>query len=114
LGSHEPSCHPASAIATDKALATGEREIAVLGCGALGLTSALLPQRAGARVTIYAKDLTPNVRSSLATGVRSPDSRICLEQHATRHSSDCGRAWRDVPKSSSGSTIAFEASYTIH
>jgi glycine/D-amino acid oxidase-like deaminating enzyme len=82
LGSHEPSCHPASAIATDKALATGEREIAVLGCGALGLTSALLPQRAGARVTIYAKDLTPNVRSSLATGVRSPDSRICLR--ATR------------------------------
>ncbi len=72
-----------SAIATDKALATGEREMAVLGCGALGLTSALLLQRAGARVTIYAKDLPPNVRSSLATGVWSPDSRICLEQHAT-------------------------------
>jgi glycine/D-amino acid oxidase-like deaminating enzyme len=72
-----------SAIATDKALATGEREIAVLGCGALGLTSGLLLQRAGARVTIYAKDLPPNVRSSLATGVWSPDSRICLEQHAT-------------------------------
>jgi len=72
-----------SAIATDKALATGERDIAVLGCGALGLTAALLLQRAGARVTIYAKDLPPNVRSSLATGVWSPDSRICLEQHAT-------------------------------
>jgi glycine/D-amino acid oxidase-like deaminating enzyme len=72
-----------SSIATDKALATGEREIAVLGCGALGLTSALLLQRAGARVTIYAKELPPNVRSSLATGVWSPDSRICLEQHAT-------------------------------
>jgi glycine/D-amino acid oxidase-like deaminating enzyme len=71
-----------SAIATDRALATGEREIAVLGCGALGLTSGLLLQRAGARVTIYAKDLPPNVRSSLATGVWSPDSRICLEQHA--------------------------------
>jgi glycine/D-amino acid oxidase-like deaminating enzyme len=72
-----------STIATDKALATGEREIAVLGCGALGLTSGLLLQRAGARVTIYAKELPPNVRSSLATGVWSPDSRICLEQHAT-------------------------------
>jgi glycine/D-amino acid oxidase-like deaminating enzyme len=72
-----------SAIATDKALATGEREIAVLGCGALGLTSGLLLQRAGARVTIYAKDLPPNVRSSLATGVWTPDSRICLEQYAT-------------------------------
>jgi len=72
-----------SAIAAEKALATGERDIAVVGCGALGLTSALLLQRAGARVTIYAKDLPPNVRSSLATGVWSPDSRICFEDHAT-------------------------------
>jgi len=72
-----------SAIATDNALATGERDIAVIGCGALGLTSALLLQRAGARVTIYAKDVPPNVRSSLATGVWSPDSRICLDEHAT-------------------------------
>ena len=55
----------------------------LLGCGALGMTSALLLQRAGARVTIYAKDLPPNVRSSLATGVWTPDSRICLEEHAT-------------------------------
>jgi glycine/D-amino acid oxidase-like deaminating enzyme len=71
------------AIATENALATGERDIAVIGCGALGLTSALSLQRAGARVTIYARDLPPNVRSSLATGVWTPDSRICLEQHAT-------------------------------
>jgi glycine/D-amino acid oxidase-like deaminating enzyme len=49
----------------------------------MGLTSALLLQRAGAAVTIYARDLPPNVRSSLATGIWSPDSRICLEQHAT-------------------------------
>jgi glycine/D-amino acid oxidase-like deaminating enzyme len=64
-------------------MATGAREIAVIGCGALGLTSGLLLQRAGARVTIYAKDLPPNVRSSLATGLWTPDSRICLEEHAT-------------------------------
>lgn len=72
-----------SSIAVAKALATGEREVAVIGCGALGLTSALLLQRAGARVTIYAKDLPPNVRSSLATGLWTPDSRICFEEHAT-------------------------------
>jgi FAD dependent oxidoreductase len=72
-----------SAIAAQKALATGERDIAVIGCGALGMTSALQLQRAGARVTIYAKDLPPNVRSSLATGLWTPDSRICLEEHAT-------------------------------
>ncbi len=72
-----------SAIASSKALATGERDIAVIGCGALGLTSALTLQRAGAKVTLYAKDLPPNVRSSLATGLWTPDSRICLEEHAT-------------------------------
>jgi glycine/D-amino acid oxidase-like deaminating enzyme len=64
-------------------LATDERDIGVIGCGALGLTSALLLQRAGARVTIYAKDLPPNVRSSLATGLWTPDSRICFEDSAT-------------------------------
>jgi glycine/D-amino acid oxidase-like deaminating enzyme len=72
-----------SAIAVDKAMATGERQVAVIGCGAMGLTSALLLQRAGARVTIYAKDLPPNVRSSLATGLWTPDSRICFAEHAT-------------------------------
>jgi glycine/D-amino acid oxidase-like deaminating enzyme len=72
-----------SGIAVEKAMATGERDVAVIGCGALGLTSALLLQRAGARVTIYAKELPPNVRSSLATGVWTPDSRICFENDAT-------------------------------
>src|SRR3984885_4485306 len=72
-----------SGIAVRHAMTTGGREIAVIGCGALGLTSALLLQRAGARVTIYAKDLPPNVRSSLATGLWTPDSRICLEENAT-------------------------------
>ncbi len=72
-----------SSIAVQKAMAAGARDVAVVGCGALGLTSALLLQRAGADVTIYAKDLPPNVRSSFATGIWSPDSRICLEEHAT-------------------------------
>src|SRR3954453_12673726 len=43
-------------IAVEKAMANGERDIAVIGCGALGLTSAILLQQAGARVTIYAKE----------------------------------------------------------
>lgn len=69
--------------AMERALATGEHDIAVIGCGAIGLTSALLLQRGGAQVTIYAKEMPPNVRSSLATGVWSPDSRICLAKNAT-------------------------------
>lgn len=71
------------AVAAQKALSTGANRIAVIGCGALGLTSATLAQRAGASVTIYAKDRPPNVRSSLATGLFTPDSRICLDGHDT-------------------------------
>jgi glycine/D-amino acid oxidase-like deaminating enzyme len=55
-----------SAIAVQKAMSLGERDVAVIGCGAMGLTSALLLQRAGARVTIYAKDLPPNTTSNIA------------------------------------------------
>jgi glycine/D-amino acid oxidase-like deaminating enzyme len=67
-----------SSIAVEKAMAAGERDVAVIGCGALGLTSAILLQRAGAKVTIYAKERPPEVRSSRATGVWSPDSRVAL------------------------------------
>ncbi len=65
-----------STIAARNALQGGTREVAVIGCGALGLTSALLLQRAGAKVTIYAKERTPQARSFRATGTWSPDSRI--------------------------------------
>jgi D-amino-acid oxidase len=53
-------------------------DVAVIGCGALGLTSAILLQRAGAKVTIYAKERPPDVRSARATGTWSPDSRVAL------------------------------------
>jgi D-amino-acid oxidase len=65
-------------IAVAKAMASSPREIAVIGCGALGLTSAILAQRAGAQVTIYAKDRIGQTRSARATGTWSPDSRIAL------------------------------------
>ena len=59
------------------------RECAVLGCGALGLTAALTAQRMGLRVTIYAKERPPYVRSARATGSWTPDSRIALESAAS-------------------------------
>ena len=58
----------------------GAREIAVVGCGAMGLTSALALQQSGAKVTIYAREMPPAVRSSRATGLWSPDSRVGLAQ----------------------------------
>ncbi|WKL55853.1 FAD-dependent oxidoreductase [Asticcacaulis sp. ZE23SCel15] len=51
------------------------KSIAVIGAGAIGLTTALMAQRAGAQVTIYAKERFPDVRSARATGTWSPDSR---------------------------------------
>jgi D-amino-acid oxidase len=69
-------------MALRKAMARSPREIAVVGCGALGLTSAILAQEAGAKVTIYAKDLLPDARSARATGSWTPDSRIALAQAA--------------------------------
>ena len=70
------------AIAVGKAMANSPREVAVLGCGALGLTSAILAQRSGAKVTIYARDLLPQTRSARATGSWTPDSRIALKSAA--------------------------------
>jgi glycine/D-amino acid oxidase-like deaminating enzyme len=72
-----------STIAVQNALSGGQRRIGVIGCGALGMTSAILAQRAGAAVTIYAKELPPETRSTLATGSYTPDSRICLADQAT-------------------------------
>ena len=67
-------------LAVPMAMADGVRDIAVIGAGALGLTAALTAQRAGARVTIYAKEQFPHVRSARATGTWSPDSRIAMEE----------------------------------
>lgn len=58
------------------------QQIAVIGCGALGLTAATLLQRAGARVTIYAKDRVSDSRSFRATGSWTPDSRVALTKSA--------------------------------
>ncbi len=70
-------------VARDHVLATGARDVAVLGAGVIGLTTATLLQQAGCRVTIYAKARAPEVTSQLATGVWSPYSRVALKTHDT-------------------------------
>ena len=63
-------------IAVGLAMQSSPRKVAVIGAGALGLTTAITAQRAGAEVTIYAKERFPFVRSARATGIWSPDSRV--------------------------------------
>ena len=74
---------------------TGSRELAVIGCGAIGLTSALLAQRAGLQVCIYARERPPLVASSFATGVWSPNSRLCA---ATQASPDFAMRWESMAR----------------
>jgi D-amino-acid oxidase len=84
-------------LAVEQARVPGHRDIAVLGCGALGLTAALLAQRSGLQVTIYAKDLPPETRSANATGTWSPDSRVALQSAVTQ---DFERRWETIARTS--------------
>ena len=93
-----------AAIARELALEGGQRQVAVIGCGALGLTSALQILRAGAEVTIYAAERTPFTRSARATGVWSPDSRIAAESAV---SADFPARWEAMARRSWAGHHAF-------
>jgi glycine/D-amino acid oxidase-like deaminating enzyme len=86
-----------AAIAVGKAIATGPKEIAVIGCGAIGLTSAITAQRWGAKVTIYTRELLPRTRSYRATGLWTPDSRISLTEPA---GPQFGALWEQMARTS--------------
>ena len=60
------------------ALENRPQSVAVIGAGAIGLTTALRLAQSGTSVTIYAAELPPETRSARATGVWSPASRIAL------------------------------------
>ena len=63
-----------SARAVRLAMQASPGEVAVIGCGVLGLTSAILAQRAGARVTIYAREQLP--LDDVGAGHRRMDARF--------------------------------------
>ena len=96
-----------AAVILPMAFAEQTRRIAVIGCGALGLTSALTLQRGGAHVTIYARELPPFVRSSKATGSWTPDSRVMLAAHA---SAAATQRWEGMARTSHA---AFRASLDL-
>src|SRR5215217_1278875 len=86
-----------SARAVRLAMQASPRDVAVIGCGALGLTSALLAQRAGARVTIYARDQLTETTSARATGEWTPDSRIALVNGAAPN---FAAVWEEMARTS--------------
>jgi D-amino-acid oxidase len=114
-----------SAIAVQKAMeavaaAGGGKDVAVIGAGALGLTSASLLQRAGAKVTIYAKERAPYTRSSRATGGWTPDSRVAF---ASKVAPTFPALWEEMARSSwtmyqsylgmAGNPIEYEDRYSL-
>lgn len=71
-----------AAEATALALSGNPREVAVIGAGVIGLTTALRLAETGISVTIYAKEFPMETPSARATGVWSPSSRIGLANAA--------------------------------
>lgn len=55
-----------SLLAADYVKRAGSRQVAVLGAGVMGLTTALILAREGYEVTIYAEDFPPNTTSNIA------------------------------------------------
>ena len=109
-----------AALAVEKAMSRSPREVAVIGCGALGITAAITAQRAGAQVTIYCKELLQQARSARATGGWTPDSRICLAGPA---GPQFGEVWERMARTSwktyrdylglPGDPIRFSDRYTL-
>ncbi len=101
--------------------AGGQREVAVIGAGALGLTAALTAQRAGLKVTIYARERAPYVRSVRATGSWTPDSRIALSSAVTP---DFAAQWEAMARTSfamymsyigvAGTPVEWTDRYSLH
>lgn len=74
--------------------ASDDREVAVLGAGAVGLTSARLLQDRGYDVTIYARDLPPETTSNVAAGQWSPASVAEYEEVSAHWKRQFERACR--------------------
>jgi D-amino-acid oxidase len=63
-------------LATELALQQAERRVAVIGCGAVGLTAARQLQRHGFEVTVYAKALPPDTTSNMSWAAFTPVSGL--------------------------------------
>ena len=109
-----------AAMAVQKAMSASPRQIAVIGCGIIGLTSAITAQRAGAQVTIYTREMLPRTRSVRANGSWTPDSRIALAAEAP---ANFGAVWEEMARMSwktlrsylglPGNPVAFTDQYRL-
>jgi D-amino-acid oxidase len=59
-------------LAAEQALAMPHRDVGVIGCGVIGLTTARLLQDRGFTVTIYARELPPDTTSNISGALWAP------------------------------------------
>uniref|UniRef100_UPI001C2D4452 FAD-dependent oxidoreductase n=1 Tax=Sphingomonas bacterium TaxID=1895847 RepID=UPI001C2D4452 len=107
-------------VAVGKAMSVLPKEIAVIGCGIVGLTAAVMAQRAGLKVTIYAREMIQRTRSFRASGSYTPDSRVALAAPA---GPGFGDLWEQMARFSwksfrtmigiPGDPVVFHDSYTL-
>jgi glycine/D-amino acid oxidase-like deaminating enzyme len=70
-------------LATELALEHGDRRVAVVGCGTVGLTTARQLQRRGFAVTIFAMSVPPDTTSNMALAGFTPGSGLVDEDRVT-------------------------------
>jgi hypothetical protein len=102
-----------------KAMTFSPKKIAVIGSGIIGLTAAVVAQRAGAQVTIYTRELFSRTRSVRANGVWGPGT-VALASEAP---ADLGDIWERMVRISwknfrpymgmAGNPIAWSEHYTL-
>jgi len=66
-------------LAADLVASSSTKKVAVIGSGVIGLTTARMLQFRGYEVSIYTKEMAPNITSSKATGTWSPSHRLIDE-----------------------------------
>lgn len=81
-------------LAVQHALATPHRDVAILGCGAVGLATARLLQDHGFAVTIYARDLPPATTSNIAGASWAPVTVVDAERRTAAFDDQFVRASR--------------------
>ena len=70
-------------VVAELAAQTGERRVAVIGCGSPGLTSARQLQRRGFDVTIYARTVPPDTTSNMSLAGFTPTTALINKDKRT-------------------------------
>jgi len=81
-------------LAAELAMASAQRQAAVVGCGVIGLSTARLLQDHGFAVTIYARDLPPNTTSNIAGAQWFPVTVVDADQATAAFEAQFVRASR--------------------